>query len=97
MFEEGESVTINPQYGKIGDLFRFSANGFTPHTQLKASIIRHSGKIIFDKDFTTDEEGRIRFEQRPTDLWDLGSYTFKVVGKTINGEKTLKSDFTLRD
>lgn len=87
MFEEKESVTINPQYGPIGEEFRFSAHGFEPFTPLKASIIGPSGKVVIDSDFTTDEGGRIVFSES-TDSWSRGIYTFKVIGKSSDGEKT---------
>jgi|GraSoi2013_100cm_1033763.scaffolds.fasta_scaffold106182_1 hypothetical protein len=96
MFEPEEKVTINPQYGPIGEEFRFSANGFEPSTPLKASIIgpSPSEQIIYESGFTTNEEGRIVFSKK-TDLWSSGIYTFKVTGKSSNGAKTVKENFRL--
>jgi hypothetical protein len=87
MFEEKEYVTINPQYGPKGTKFRFSANGFEPSTLLKASIIGPSEELIVDRDINTDEGGRIVFSES-TDSWSLGIYTFKVIGKSSDGQKT---------
>lgn len=94
MFEEGESVTVNPQQGPIGEEFRFSAEGFTPYTLLKASIIGPSGQTIINKDRMTDEQGRINLVEL-TDSWSRGTYTFKVIGKSSNKEKTVEGKFEL--
>ena len=94
MFEEGESVTVNPQQGPIGEEFHFSAEGFTPYTPLKASIIGPLEQTIIDKDCMTDEQGRINFYES-TDAWNRGTYKFKVIGKSSNTEKTVEGEFNL--
>lgn len=88
-----ERLHVEPQFGRLGTVFRFNATNFDPGKQLRVMILSPNGQPIYDRYLVTDEGGSlgyIRLELRPIRGWPLGQYSFLVISEA--GNKHTKYD-----
>ena len=75
-------LSVNPQWGEVGTVFRFNAVNFDPHTAVNVEITNGNGHHIYAHQITTDENGSIgHFGLAwPTAGWPRGIYHFAITG-----------------
>ena len=96
--QSGPRLQIEPQFGRVGTLFRFKATHFDPGKQIKITIIAPNRQVIYDDYLVTDDSGNIGFgklEKRTTPHWLPGRYTFVVIGEAEHKKVTVQEFFEL--
>lgn len=105
-FGQGSSVKlyIQPQFGRVGTVFRFAATHLNPSNKVKVLILAPEKKRfllgskrehIYNDSLKVDLNGNISFEKTATQNWLPGTYTFVVTHIPNDKEVTEEMVFYL--